>query len=507
MRRRLSGAVLLGAVVLSTTGAAQDVEAQHSALWGEAGEAWQAGGRLPDFSYAGYMRGESPIPQPGVDLNVRDFGATGDGETDDSAAFVRALSEAGGKTLLVPPGRYVITEVLEIGTSGTVLRGAGAQESVLFFPKPLNDIKPNWGATTTGQRTSNYSWSGGFVRVSGSWSKQRLALVNEGARRGESSLALSDCEGIKVGDELRLVLKDTPENTLARHLYAGDPGAVDNLKGHATETFIARVTSVDSSAGRVQLDRALRTDVRAEWNPAVFRATSSVEHVGIENLGFDYPGGPYMGHFTELGFNAISMGGVRHCWIRNVRINDPDSGIFVSGVNITIDGLVITSDRTPEKYRKATGHHGVTLGGQDNLLTAFDIRTRFMHGITMTRGSAGNVVSAGRGLDLALDHHCYGNHSNLFTDIDLGEGSRMLQSGGGAKLGRHSGALETFWCVRGRRSQSWPVGWGPDRMNFVGVRTDVAGVTDLEGRWFEAIPPEALTPRNLHQAQLARRLR
>ena len=48
-----------------------------------------------------------------------------------------------------------------------------------------------------------------------------------------------------------------------------------------------------------------------------------------------------------------------------------------------------------------------------------------MHDITVTRGSAGHVVSSGRGIDLALDHHRYGPHSNLFTDIDVGAGSRM----------------------------------------------------------------------------------
>jgi hypothetical protein len=31
-------------------------------------------------------------------------------------------------------------------------------------------------------------------------------------------------------------------------------------------------------------------------------------------------------------------------------------------------------------------------------------------------------------------------------------------------------------------------------------------VRDRNGRWFEAIPPQALQPQNLYEAQLARRL-
>ena len=107
---------------------------------------------------------------------------------------------------------------------------------------------------------------------------------------------------------------------------------------------------------------------------------------------------------------------------------------------------------------------------------------------------------------LILDHHRYGPHSNLFTNIDLGEGSRMFQSGGGAKLGRHSGGYETFWCIRARRAQSWPDNWGPDLMNFVGVQANGSGVLAMGGKWLEVIPPNALRPRDLHHAQLLRRL-
>ncbi|MGZ8920969.1 MAG: hypothetical protein ACXW3L_08290, partial [Limisphaerales bacterium] len=34
--------------------------AEHSELWGAAGEKWDARSRLPDFSFAGYHRGEKP---------------------------------------------------------------------------------------------------------------------------------------------------------------------------------------------------------------------------------------------------------------------------------------------------------------------------------------------------------------------------------------------------------------------------------------------------------------
>ena len=45
--------------------------------------------------------------------NIRDFGAAGDGATDDTPAIEHALSEGGG-VLYFPPGQYRITRTVEI---------------------------------------------------------------------------------------------------------------------------------------------------------------------------------------------------------------------------------------------------------------------------------------------------------------------------------------------------------------------------------------------------------
>src|SRR5262249_52041953 len=51
-------------------GMAVSAGGETSELWGQAGELWIAGGRLPDFSYAGYHCGESAFPSvaPGVSV-------------------------------------------------------------------------------------------------------------------------------------------------------------------------------------------------------------------------------------------------------------------------------------------------------------------------------------------------------------------------------------------------------------------------------------------------------
>src|SRR5262245_36921040 len=68
--------------------------AETSKLWGTAGETWSASGRLPDFSFAGYESGMKPIPDVPRSASVKDFGAKGDGRTDDTEAFLEAIQSA-----------------------------------------------------------------------------------------------------------------------------------------------------------------------------------------------------------------------------------------------------------------------------------------------------------------------------------------------------------------------------------------------------------------------------
>lgn len=473
----------------------------HSELWGKDGEKWSAASRLPDFSFAGYRSGEAPIPDVPIKSSVRDFGAKGDGETDDTQAFIKAIEATNNGAILIPAGRYKITEILYIRKPNIVLRGEGTDKSTLFFPKGLEQVKPNIGATTTGTPTSNYSWSGGFIWVQGQQTGAQLGNVASKATRGSHTIELNKTANVAPGQSILIEQEDPGDKSLVNHLYQGQPGDVAKI-GSARTPFVSKVTAVDGA--KITIERALRTDVDPNWKARVRIYQPSVSEVGVENLNFEFASGPYRGHFKEDGYNPLTFLGAANCWARNLRFFNADSGPFLGGHFHTLENLVFEADR--QATGGDTGHHGVTMGN-DNLLRGFDIRTKFVHDISV-EGSAGSVVMRGKGVDLCFDHHCRHPHANLFTDIDLGAGTRMYRSGGGAQLGRHSGAWTTFWNLRAARPQSWPGNnWGPDTMNFVGVTTKDKATLDPNGRWFEPIPPAQLQPQNLYEAQLARRLK
>jgi hypothetical protein len=85
-----------------------------------------------------------------AEVNVRDFGAKGDGVTDDLPAFNAAIAALGpanethlGQTLYVPPGSYYLSNTLHL-TRSMILRGASGSgpfgSSILFFDGGITGI-------------------------------------------------------------------------------------------------------------------------------------------------------------------------------------------------------------------------------------------------------------------------------------------------------------------------------------------------------------------------------
>ncbi|MBW7939123.1 MAG: hypothetical protein H3C63_10065, partial [Candidatus Omnitrophica bacterium] len=64
------------------------------------------------------------MPVSALALSVADFGAVGDGQTDNTAAFSKALAQAGqnGDIVQVPAGQYVIRGTLSV-PDGVTLEG------------------------------------------------------------------------------------------------------------------------------------------------------------------------------------------------------------------------------------------------------------------------------------------------------------------------------------------------------------------------------------------------
>lgn len=91
--------------------------------------------------------------------NVRDYGATGNGTTDDTAAIqdaINAAGAAGGGVVFLPPGTYLVSDTLEFYFPGVFLRGAGMWNTKLTRSTDYGDtIIFGGGQAGTGTLLSN----------------------------------------------------------------------------------------------------------------------------------------------------------------------------------------------------------------------------------------------------------------------------------------------------------------------------------------------------------------
>ncbi len=149
---------------------------EYTQVWGENGDLWNSADEtLIDFSYAGYHQGLNDMPVWDVGVNVRDFGAVGDGVADDTQAFLNAMEACpDDHVVYIPNGTYKLMDWLGVnemvGTwvkpnpkSRFAFRGEDRDETVILLGTGLQDIHPWDRVTSGGIPTSQWAWHGGFL--------------------------------------------------------------------------------------------------------------------------------------------------------------------------------------------------------------------------------------------------------------------------------------------------------------------------------------------------------
>lgn len=96
------------------------------------GSNWSTGSAPKIIKLDGKRVGNDPI-------NVRDYGAVGDGTTDDNSAVQSALAAAAGGKLWFPPGTYMITEAME-PDDDTTITGDGWQSIICNDPTQATEF-------------------------------------------------------------------------------------------------------------------------------------------------------------------------------------------------------------------------------------------------------------------------------------------------------------------------------------------------------------------------------
>ena len=142
-------------------------------------------------------------------LNVKDYGAKGDGSADDRLSIQEALTDcknAGGGIVFVPAGHYVVSQCIIIGDN-CILMGTGAGSII-----EINDTSPYWG-TTIGIVGSNT----GCCNLKLLYYDKRDYPVVSGESWG--ALGITNCQYQDAIDEHRSLVKPDIENVIVSDIW------------------------------------------------------------------------------------------------------------------------------------------------------------------------------------------------------------------------------------------------------------------------------------------------
>ncbi|WP_065482850.1 glycosyl hydrolase family 28-related protein [Streptomyces sp. PTY087I2] len=525
---------------------------REAALWREFAAAPFTHPQIPYVGRAGHRAG-SGLPRGGrrglvIDV-VRDHGARPDGSADAAPAINRAVAaagERGGGTVTVPAGTYRIDDIIRIGHSDVVVRGAGSGATTLYATRSLTELIGAYGSRYGGDKSS-WSWAGGLIWLcpkdrwasltdairAREWPFEgwtgnrrdawRTLAVPAPARRGDRTITVpaADARNLRPGQLVLLRLADDPGHTLLQHMAGDGEGAraytwadKTKLTSYVPYEWPVRVTGVQDR--RITLERPLPLDVRPEWDPRLTTLVTPLTGSGVEGLTLEAVEKPQAPHLLDQGYNGLAFQCAYDCWADDVTVRHVDNGFGLIGAS------ACTLRRTKVEGRGAHHPYYCREGSHDNLIEDFTIAARTtpapvgtqLHGINVEGLSSYNVWSRGRMETGTFDSHRGMPFANVRTDITVNNDG---VHGGDASAGPLFGARFTHWNIRvtNERAGLMKIDGLAPYSATVGInevrefgQIDVPDFTgDLHTRLETYGSPETVRPANLYEAQRGVRLR
>jgi hypothetical protein len=391
-----------------------------------------------------------------VNVKERDYGALGNGSTNDSTAFANAASDAAGKPIYAPAGTYRLTTTPFTSTTPITLIGAGKGQTIFQIEGvPL--------ATTTGS-------IGSAVNIT-------VSVVV-----GATTLTMTSTTGISAGDYLILkdagqVLAGTNDSAYAGHVgevvrvKSVDSGTVVTLYGECEQAMTASGSNVQVRKLTLVNGFCLENCTVRNPNPATYTGAAGrgldikyIKNVHLRNVEFS--------QLDDDGARLESCIGFR---VENCDFNDMTNtgGRTPYGVhanNATVDGIIA-------HCRQRGGRHLFTTGGADSEIGPAHILVSHCQGMESTSAPF-DTHPAGRYITFS---HCESHAQN-----GVGWGNirspktRVLNArcvGGSAAVGINLGGTASECIVDGGQIRGVSVGVNVEAEDTIVERMQISGTT------------------------------
>lgn len=344
--------------------------------------------------------------------DVYDFGAVGNGITNDTAAFqagINALSAAGGGTLRVPAGTYKIVTAIQLKSNvnivgdgtGSVMLMAGTTDLNCFYAPSATDLVID-GLYFNGQKPSiGWQTNGNYdigIRLGTGATGQNVGRVKI-RNCTFKDIAL---DGIYIDNCFDIAIEETNTFINCRRWGVVVEGGTYNAK----QITVGGSFDCSNGSGPVGKEFPLGAiDCEPSGNTETI---TDLTYRGVRS---------YMGDVCMQNYNGSNVYGILNGAMYNVRVDSArlqfTNGIFVAkdcfveGTNgyfiadINSDGAITQANAVDVIF--ATGRTPKQLNGRDNLLPADfanDLYFNAAESISGTGASAGRVLRNVDGRDV-----------------------------------------------------------------------------------------------------------
>lgn len=235
--------------------------------------------RRVDWQNTGYS---STIPNPTNIINVKSFGAVGDGITDDYTAVINAMNSFGGSRGVVffPSGTYLIKNQIMVNKDSVIFRGMSSDSTLLRF-----DFN---GATKNG-----FNIWGGFPDT------VHVAITG-GLTKGSNVLTVTTPSHFAVGEDIEI---------------KQDNGTWDTSPAFWANESVGHLATITAISGtQITINEPLRIDFDLSLNPRMRKITMRKE-VGLECFRIHKVDTCAV---TTCVSNNIAFKNAKQCWIKGI---------------------------------------------------------------------------------------------------------------------------------------------------------------------------------------------
>ena len=329
--------------------------------------------RTSNWESAGYSNN---LSSPTIILDVTQFGATGNGTTDDADAIRSAIDSLHGMRGVVyfPPGNFLLKSGLDLPDS-IIIRGATSDSTHLIFN--LN------GAV------------GNAINISGSQSGVFTSVIS-GAERNSNKIVVSDPSNFTEGDYAELLENNGSWDTQPVFWADNSVGQILHLTRISFDTLF--------------FDSPLRINYDSNLVIRVQKIIPAVE-VGIECLKISREDNVASGVCINVFLNYAA----------NCRIQGVESSLSIgshieadASTNITISGCYIHHSFLYDGV--STHGYGITLFAHTGqCLIENNIMKHLRHSFSLQTGANGNVIA----YNYSTDPNRSESPANASADISL----------------------------------------------------------------------------------------